>query len=303
MDLKSLQCFIAVAERLSFSRAAQHLYISQPSLSIRINALEEELGTKLFLRTHQAVYLTEEGANILPVVRDILEKVYSLPFVVANTPQKEESQSLCVGIDTTEDRTLKIVLAAFSNFHRDFPDVKVRAIDTSVGDYERQLLSGELDCCIMVMQGDVRLSPSLAFLPILQEPTVLVTRDADDMTLTDVLRMRELQLLEDPPNGSQWNREYLSFVSDYVSDIKPSYVSVQNLRINLLYGRVATFVPESYVYTLNCPNLTIFPVERIGGRVNNILTWNRLNDNPAIQLFVNQFSMLNLETEDNNYRL
>ena len=43
MDLKNLHCFIAVAEQLNFSRAAESLFLSQPSLSIRIKALEDEL--------------------------------------------------------------------------------------------------------------------------------------------------------------------------------------------------------------------------------------------------------------------
>ena len=59
MDLKNLHCFIAVAEQLNFSRAAESLFLSQPSLSIRIKALEDELHTKLFHRTHQEV--SEKG--------------------------------------------------------------------------------------------------------------------------------------------------------------------------------------------------------------------------------------------------
>ena len=57
MDIKSMRCFLAVAETLNFSRAAESIYLSQPALSLRINAMEDELGAKLFLRTRQQVYL------------------------------------------------------------------------------------------------------------------------------------------------------------------------------------------------------------------------------------------------------
>ena len=66
MDIKSMRCFLAVAETLNFSRAAESIYLSQPALSLRINAMEDELGAKLFLRTRQQVYLT--AANVLALI-------------------------------------------------------------------------------------------------------------------------------------------------------------------------------------------------------------------------------------------
>ena len=79
MDTKSLRCFLAVAENLNFSRAAESIYLSQPALSLRIHALEEELGVKLFLRTRQQVYLTAAGSALLPEVQEILARLDALP--------------------------------------------------------------------------------------------------------------------------------------------------------------------------------------------------------------------------------
>ena len=61
MNTIQLECFVAVAEHLNFSRASEELKITQPAVSHQIHALEEELGTKLFLRTSKSVSLTQEG--------------------------------------------------------------------------------------------------------------------------------------------------------------------------------------------------------------------------------------------------
>jgi LysR family transcriptional regulator, transcription activator of glutamate synthase operon len=71
MEIKQVQCVLAVAEAGSFSAAAEDLYISQSSLSKLIMALEKELGVKLFDRTHRQIALTTAGEAFLPHARGL----------------------------------------------------------------------------------------------------------------------------------------------------------------------------------------------------------------------------------------
>jgi DNA-binding transcriptional LysR family regulator len=71
MDIRQLKYFIAVAEERHVGRAAKRLHISQPPLTRRIHALEEELGAQLFIRMKWGVALTEAGAYLLEQARDI----------------------------------------------------------------------------------------------------------------------------------------------------------------------------------------------------------------------------------------
>jgi len=75
MDIRSLSCFIAVAEELHFRRAADRLNLTQPSLSQRIRLLEEEVGTALFERDRRHVALTPAGLAFLEPARKAVANV------------------------------------------------------------------------------------------------------------------------------------------------------------------------------------------------------------------------------------
>ena len=75
MDIRQLECFVAVAEELHFRRAGERLGLSQSALSERISALEHEIGAPLFFRTTRQVNLTQMGADFLNDAKRILSDV------------------------------------------------------------------------------------------------------------------------------------------------------------------------------------------------------------------------------------
>ena len=77
MNTTQLECFIAVAQHLNFSRAADELKLTQPAVSHQIRTLEEELDVRLFKRTSKEVSLTSEGIQFLPDAEQILKTALS----------------------------------------------------------------------------------------------------------------------------------------------------------------------------------------------------------------------------------
>ena len=72
MELRHVRYFVAVAETLGFRQASKQLHVSQPSLSVQIKQLEEELGVALFRRSKRRVEITRAGEVFLPAAREIL---------------------------------------------------------------------------------------------------------------------------------------------------------------------------------------------------------------------------------------
>lgn len=84
MEIAALEAFVAVADRGSFSDAAEALYLTQPAVSKRVAQLESELGTRLFDRIGRRVSLTGAGATLLPRARRLLNDARELKRLVGD---------------------------------------------------------------------------------------------------------------------------------------------------------------------------------------------------------------------------
>ncbi|MEG5265481.1 LysR substrate-binding domain-containing protein [Pseudomonas sp. JDS28PS106] len=171
MELRHLRYFIAVAEELHFGRAALSLGISQPPLSQQIQALEEELGARLFERTNRRVELSEAGRLFLEEARQVLAQVDKAADV-ARRAQLGELGELKIGFTASAPFTSSIPQAIFA-FRQTYPEVHLAL---------QEMTSQDVVACLedrSILVGIMRPLPlpdSLTAVELLRDPLIAIMR-------------------------------------------------------------------------------------------------------------------------------
>jgi len=142
MELRHLRYFVAVAEALSFTKAAKRLNTSQPSLTRQIRDLEEELGVGLLHRTKQKVGLTDEGRFFLADAKRLLALAAATVESVRRL-HRGEVRTLNVGY--VSNLFYDLLPKTLESFHESFPTISVNLFDLSCGGQFRALEDGKLD--------------------------------------------------------------------------------------------------------------------------------------------------------------
>jgi LysR family hydrogen peroxide-inducible transcriptional activator len=164
MELHQLRYFCAVADSGSFSRAAEHCHVSQPSLSQQILKLESELGARLFDRLGRSVRLTEVGKTFLPRARAVLRELESARGDVVESKDSVSGHVTVGVIPTVAPYFLPPVLAAFS---KRFAESAVTVVEEITPVLLERLRAGTIDIAVLALP--VR-GHEFDALPLLTEP-------------------------------------------------------------------------------------------------------------------------------------
>ncbi|QEZ47618.1 LysR family transcriptional regulator [Cupriavidus oxalaticus] len=174
MDLRQLRYFVTVAEELHFGRAAQRLSMTQPPLSQQIQALEEEIGVPLFVRTRRSVALTPAGAQWLPEVRRVLADAAALPGLAQRLARGELGSLSLAFVSTADYGILPDLLRRFRARH---PAVQLQLREATSDVQLEALLEGAIDAGLVIRPQLPAMPHGLAYLPLVSEPLVLAVPD------------------------------------------------------------------------------------------------------------------------------
>jgi LysR family transcriptional regulator, nitrogen assimilation regulatory protein len=169
MNLRSLRNFLSIAEAGSLKGAADIVNIAQPALTRQMALLEQEFGTKLFLRHHRGVTLTEAGGRLREHAERILAEVSRAHVDMSNALEKPTG-SVSLGLPTAMRNVLSSALIA--GYHQTFPDVQLRVHEAFVHILEDLLQSRELDVAILF--GGSRKLDNFDVRPLVAEDIYLV---------------------------------------------------------------------------------------------------------------------------------
>lgn len=140
MDFKNLNTFIHVAELGSFSRAGERLGYSQPTVSVQIKQLEQELHIRLFDRIGHAVRLTEQGQRLLPYA----QQVCRLCSQMSHEAPQQRSPTV-VRLATADSLCAPLLLDHFGQLREKYPNILVKMTTAGTGDLFRLLDQNEVD--------------------------------------------------------------------------------------------------------------------------------------------------------------
>lgn len=200
MELRHLRYFVAVAETLNFTRAAERLHIGQPPLSMQIRDLEAEIGAALFERSRRKVELTEAGRRLLPRARAILADA-ALAAAEARRAALGEIGELRMGITSSLPYTtiLPELLAAF---RRRCPDVRLQLRELFSTEQFEGLMQDRLDVgLVRIDAGEA--PPGIVVRELGRDPLRLVVNAAHPLAGREAVSFAEL--------GAE---EFISFPTD-----------------------------------------------------------------------------------------
>ncbi|MFI1094307.1 LysR family transcriptional regulator [Streptomyces sp. NPDC020917] len=185
-DPVQLRSFLAVAQTLSFTQAAQRLGLRQSTVSQHVRRLEESAGVRLFARDTHSVDLTEDGEAMLGFARTILEANERAAGFFAGTRPRGR-----VRFGVSEDFVLTRLPEILEGFRREHPEVELELTVELSGTLHQRLDAGLLDLCLAKRYGD-------------DGPGRLVWRDKLVWISSERLRLdpqRPVPLIAFPPPG------------------------------------------------------------------------------------------------------
>ena len=164
-----LKVFKTVADRLSFTKAAAELLISQPAVTKQINELERLLGKPLFLRHGNRISLTDDGVRLLEYANRILALYGELRDAFVEE-QGAISGEIRLGASTTLSQY--VLPGLLAKFRKLYPDVRVTLFNGNTEQIERQIADGKLD--FGMIEGTAS-NPALHYELFMDDELVLVT--------------------------------------------------------------------------------------------------------------------------------
>jgi len=169
MEMQQVRYFVALAQTLNFTRAAEQCNVSQPALTRAIQQLEHELGGPLFHRERGNTHLSELGRMMLPYLQSVEESARAARDQ-ARAVKRLEQSTLTIGTMCTIG--LQLISELLVQFRTQHPDVDVQIVDAGGPQMVEMLAKGDLEVAIVGVPGE--LPDSLHQLPIFEERFVIV---------------------------------------------------------------------------------------------------------------------------------
>lgn len=187
MEIRTLRYFLETAREGNMSRAAERLYISQPTISKQLKELEEELGAKLFVRSNYHIRLTQTGMLLRERAEDILTLVDK---TTAEFKSLEEINSGDIYVGSAESESIRYFAETVKDLQNDYPKIRCNIYSGNMEDVCEKLDKGLLDFAIVMSFVDLAKYNYLK-VPACDTWGVIMRKD-DPLTEKETLSIQDL---------------------------------------------------------------------------------------------------------------
>lgn len=173
MNLKQLEAFVQVAEGGSFSKAAKKLYLTQPTISAHVAALEKELNVRLFVRNTKEVSLSEDGKDLYKYARQMvdLEKKIDERFGT-----REEGGKHCITIAASTIPAQYLLPKVLMRFNEKYPEEQLKIMETDSAKVVTQIVEHMVD---VGFTGTVLEKKHCKYMPFYKDELVIITPNTE----------------------------------------------------------------------------------------------------------------------------
>ncbi|MGE8572220.1 MAG: LysR substrate-binding domain-containing protein [Acinetobacter amyesii] len=267
MELRHLRYFVAVAEELNFTKAAQRMCTVQPSLSQQIKDLEQEVGVQLLMRTNRKVELTAEGQAFLKEARLSLEHAEKA-MIDARQIAKLSKEQLNIGFVPVAE--MKVFPYIMPNIRAQFPELKIHFHSLMDVDQITAVRKGEID---IAFTRYVEESPDIESVQIFTEPLALIVPKNSPVAEQRYISIKNMNNQDFIISDEHSSPELYRIIQDFFKQNKLNVNLVQHstnilLNVNLVGMGVGWSLVPSYVIPLLGDKIlvksTVEPLPTIG---------------------------------------
>ncbi|AOS44374.1 HTH-type transcriptional regulator BenM [Lacunisphaera limnophila] len=286
-SIRELECFVAVAEELSFTRAARRLHLSQPPLSRHIQSLEARLGIKLFTRSPRSVALTPAGRALLTDTKGALVQLQRAGDR-ARRASRGETARLDLGfVSAVLNPDL---ISIFQRYRTSHPAVDLTLHDCPPAEQLRAIAEGRLDGGF-VGASPATLTSGLVFIPWSKEPLMVFLPRGHRLQDTAKVRMADLAAesfvmvaAESAPCFSQQIHE-LCLEAGFRPKVVQEASRGQAVAVMVAAGTGIAILPASMSRIAGESSLAI-PITTKGATVTYVFAHRRGEQEPPLRNFV-----------------
>jgi DNA-binding transcriptional LysR family regulator len=286
MNLREIECFIAVADELHFGRAAHRLHLAQPTVSESVRRLERHIGGPLFDRSTRNVRLTELGTAFLTEARAAYQRVETAYETGRLLARRQELQ-FTVGACTGDENLLVRAIAALA---RRRPTLNVEFEEISTLAQLDALRQRRIDAGIAWVPPE---QDDIASMVLGSTPYAAVVQQSSPLARRGVLSLR--QLAAEPL--ITWSRmmnpllyERFATAMDALGvpwSLVATANGVTNLMSRVVSGQGVGLIPASAVIDRRLPGIAVVPLDDDGPSVERVLIWPRQAPHLVVPTFAN----------------